>query len=82
MCDCRKQDCPVNGRCLIENVIYRASVKTANETKFCVSSTGLTFKNRYAKHKHSFRHEKHSNATTLSQYIWKLKDNNVYFKIQ
>ena len=23
-----------------------------------VGSTGLTFKNRYTKHKHSFRHEK------------------------
>ena len=44
MCDCRKQDCPVNGRCLIENVIYRANIKTANETKFYVSSTGLTLK--------------------------------------
>ena len=82
MCDCRKQDCPVNGSCLIENVIYRANVKTANETKFYVGSTGLTFKNRYTKHKHSFRHEKHINATTLSQYIWKLKTNNVDFKIQ
>ena len=58
MCDCRKEDCPVNGRCLTENVIYRASVETAKETKFYVGSTGLTFKNRYTKHKHSFRHEK------------------------
>ena len=44
MCDCRKQDCPVNGRCLMENVNYRASVTTANGTKFYVGSTGLTFK--------------------------------------
>ena len=71
MCDCRKEDCPVNGRCLTENVIYKASVETANDTKFYVGSTGLTFKNRYTKHKHSFRHEKNSNATTLSQYIWR-----------
>ena len=63
-------------------MIYKASVKTANETKFYVGSTGLTFKNRYTKHKHSFRHEKNSNATTLSQYIWKLKNNNVNFKIK
>ena len=77
MCDCRKQDFPVNGSCLMENVIYRASVTTANQTKFYVGSTGLTFKNRYTKHKRSFRH-----ATTLSQYIWKLKNNNVNFKIQ
>ena len=60
----------------------RASVTTANQTKFYVGSTGLTFKNRYTKHKYSSRHEKHSNATTLSQYIWKLKNNKVNFKVQ
>ena len=53
----------------------------ANETKFYVGSTGLTFKNRYTKHKHSFRHEKNSNATTLSQYIWKLKNNKLTSKL-
>ena len=80
MCDCRKQDCPVNGRCLMENVIYRARVTTKNETKFYVGSTGLTFKNRYTKH--SFWHEKHSNSTTLSQHSWELKNNNINIKIQ
>ena len=82
MCDCRKQECPVNGRCLMENVIYRVSVTTATKTNFYVGSTGLTFKNRYTKHKHSFRHEKYSNTTNLSQYIWKLKNNNVNFRVQ
>ena len=52
ICDCRKQDCPVNRNCLMENVIYRASVTTENQTKFYVGSTGLTYKNRYTKHKH------------------------------
>ena len=82
MCDCRKQDCPVNGSCLMENVIYRASVTTENQTKFYVGSTRLTLKNRYTKNNHSFRHEKHSNATTFSQYIWKLKNNKVNVKIK
>ena len=45
MCDSRKEDWPVNGSCLMENVIYRASVTTENRTKFYVSFTGLTFKN-------------------------------------
>ena len=81
MCDCRKQDCPINGSCLMEIVIYRASVTTKNQTKFYVGSTGLSFKNWYTKHKCSHRHEKHSNMTTLSQYIWKLKNNKVNLKI-
>ena len=44
MCDCKKQDCPVDGSCLMENVIDRASVTTENQGKFCVGSTGLTLK--------------------------------------
>ena len=44
MCDYRKQDCPLNGRRLMENAIYRASVTTANQNKFYVGSTGLTFR--------------------------------------
>ena len=82
MCDCKKQECPVNGSCLMENIIYKATVITDNQTKFYVGSTGLSFKNRYTKHKYSFKHEKHKNTTTLSQYIWKLKNSEVNFKIQ
>ena len=81
MCDCRKQECPVDRKCLSENVIYKATVKTEKCTKTYIGSTGLTFKDRFTKHKYSFRHEKHSNSTTLSQFIWKLKNNNIDFKI-
>ena len=66
---------------LTQNLIYKATVKTENQTKFYIGSTGLTFKDRYTKHKYSFKHEKHGNATTLSQHIWKLKNNKVNFKI-
>ena len=69
--DCRKLDFPVNESFLMENIIYWASYTTEIQTKFYVCSTRLTLQNRYTKHKYSFRHEKHSNATTLSQYIWK-----------
>ena len=35
-----------------------------NHTKFNVGSTGLSFKDRYIKHRYSFKHEKSCNATT------------------
>jgi len=56
---------------LTESFVYKATVKSVNYTKFYVCITGLRFKDRYTKHKYSFKHEKH--ATTLSQYIWKLE---------
>ena len=43
---------------------------------------GLGLKIDLQKTNKSFRHEKHSNAATLSQYIWKLNNNKVNFKIQ
>ena len=81
MCDCKKQEWPVNGNCLMENIIYKATFITENQIKFYVGSTGLSFKNRYTKHKSSFKHEKHKSTTTLSQYILKLKNNKVNLKI-
>ena len=65
----------------MEIFVYIATVTTENQTKFYAGSTGLKFKNRYTKHKYSFKLEKHSNATILSQYIWKLKNIKVNFKI-
>ena len=65
----------------MENIIYKGTFITENQTKFYVGSTGLSFKNRYTKHKFSLEHEKHRNATTLSHYIGKQKNNKVNFKI-
>ena len=36
-----------NGKCLLTNVIYRATVITSERSKQCLSSSGLTFKSRY-----------------------------------
>ena len=84
MCNCRvKNECPVSNRCLTENTVYKATVFniTKNETNFYIGSTGLTFKNRYTKHKHSFNWIAKRNATALSDHIWKLKENNNKYKI-
>ena len=62
-----------------ENFIYKVTVKTENHTKFYVGSTGVSFKD--TQQTYSFRHEKHCNATTLSQYVWKLKNNKISYKI-
>ena len=66
MCDCKEQECRVNNKFLTKSLIYIAKVKSKNDTKSYVSSTGLSFKNPYTKHKYSFKHEKYDNTTTLS----------------
>ncbi len=83
-CNCRKpQDCPVNGRCLNESVIYQATVKTDNgePEQTYVGLTANSFKTRYANHKASFKNEKKKSNTELSKYIWKLKENNIEYRI-
>ena len=86
-CNCRvPADCPVPGRCQTDNVIYRATV-TANNCRpeTYVGLTADPFKDRHANHKQDFKNITRKNATTLSGYIWKLKDEgkvpNVYFEI-
>ena len=76
-CNCsKKEQCPLNGKCLTENVVYKATVSSSSGTKEYLGSTGQTFKKRYYGHKNSFNHRKERLATKLSAHIWDLKDNN------
>ena len=79
-CNCRNK-CMVDGNCLLTNFIYRATVKTSEKSKQYVGSSGLSFKSRYTRHKCSFNNSKYKLKTTLSKYIWDLKEKNEDFSI-
>ena len=67
--------CPLNGNCLTSGVIYRAEVVSDNYG--AETYTGLTkntFKKRFYKHRESFNKRSPETSTTLSSYIWQLKD--------
>ena len=75
-CNCRnKQDCPMDGNCLTESVVYQAVVKNnrSDNTKTYIGLTDGTFKQRFYGHTSSFRHEKQEKSTGLSKYIWQRK---------
>ena len=81
LCNCRiKNKCPLNNKCLVENVIYKATISSAKETKNYLGSTGGTFKKRWYNHISDLKTYK-ENGTELSKYVWKLKSNNIQFKI-
>ena len=64
-------------------MIYKATVnqtQTNGEENY-VGLTGDTFKLRFGNHKKSFKHETFSTESTLSSYIWKLKSENIEYKI-
>jgi predicted GIY-YIG superfamily endonuclease len=79
-CNClRKNQCPLNGNCLISNSIYEATVtsdKPDYQDKVYIGLAETTFKKRYSNHKKSFNAEKYSNETELSKEVWELKNSN------
>ena len=70
---------PFDGQCLTKGLIYQSTVKrldNKNEETY-IGLTDNTFKTRYNGHTCSFRNDNKRHATTLSQYIWKLKDDKI-----
>ena len=82
-CNCRKSDtCPLAGACLTDNLIYKAEVEADNiDPKVYIGLTEHSFKSRYNGHTSTFRHRKLANSTTLSKYIWDLKDSGTNYRI-
>ena len=71
-CNSRQKDtCPLAGNCLNKELIYHCNLKEKN-----TSDNGLienTFKDRYYKHRNSFKCESKTNSTELSKHFWKMK---------
>ena len=85
-CNCRnKQACPLEGKCLTTNLVYKAEVRLENSTKepkLYIGSTCNSFKQRYYGHKASFDKPNLENSTQLSKYIWKLKRKKQDYQIK
>ena len=71
--NCRnKTECPLDGKCLQQNVVYQATITTDTATESYVG-LATNFKERYRNHQTSFRHTIRRNETELSKHIWTLK---------
>ena len=84
-CNCRKPDqCPLEGKCLTAGLVYKATVTITDSgtTKHYIGSTEGPFKQRYANHLTSTRHERYENSTELSKYVWKLKRSGANFEVR
>ena len=79
-CNCRnKENCPLPGECNQMNVVYQAEIHGDNKIMKYFGSTE-NFKIRYSAHKSTIKNRP-ANHTTLSSYIWKLKDKDIPFEV-
>ena len=79
LCNCRNRTlCPLQGNCLQKGVVYQATVTQTNTMRedIYIGITENEFKTRYNQHTSSFRLSHKSSSTSLSEHIWKLKENN------
>ena len=85
LCNCQKEECPLDGNCLLRNIVYKATVTPSdNQTdeETYIGMTGDTFKNRYGNHKKSFNHRDYAAETALSKHIWYLKDRDIDYNVR
>ena len=79
-CNCIKFECPLNGNCLVESIVYRADITAKDKPpKVYFGLSEPDFKGRFRDHKSSITNDTRSNRqkTTLSKYIWSLRDEGI-----
>jgi hypothetical protein len=85
-CSCpakEKVNCPLDNECLTSEIVYQADVSsTDGALKHYIGLTEPTFKERFYTHRKTFKNRAYEHDTTLSTYIWKLKDQNINYTIK
>ena len=72
-CNCKKkQECPLDGKCREESIVYKAVVSSGGVDKKYYGICEGDFKLRYNNHTKSFRDVDYKSSTELSKYIWSL----------
>ena len=74
-CNCRRKDeCPLDGNCLVKEIVYSADIETTQKVMTYYGLTERTFKERYNQHQSDFRHAKHrfnTNSASMSTH-WRM----------
>ena len=83
-CNCRKKStCPLNGACLTESLVYKATVLAENHE--LQTYTGIiehSFKTQFRNYKMSFENPNYISSTSLSKYMWGLKEEETSYEIK
>ena len=75
LCNCRvKGEYPMVGKCQTMDAIYYCRVPSPEPRKIDFGLAEGKWKQRYYNHNKSFNHKRYSHETTLSSYVWYLKE--------
>ena len=84
-CNCQNgvDTCPVEGKCLTDCVVYKATVTEtgSGNAETYTGATCQTFKKRWDSHRFDVRHIEKRNSSRLSGHIWDIKDQNLNYEI-
>ena len=81
-CPKTKPNCPLDGQCLIESVVYKASVTPESSAPKQYIGLTTSFKERLGNHNQSFKNKSLSHSTELSKYLWALKERNEKYTLK
>ena len=73
-CNCRQNPCPLQGRCNVKDIVYKAQITGIPNTESYIGCTSRKFIERYHVHKGSMLHRNSNNHTVLSKRVWELRD--------
>ena len=81
-CNCHKKaECPLRGKCQVENVVYKATVSSERGEESYIGLASGMFKKRYYNHTKAFENIEYITDTELSKYVWGLKKKEIKFTI-
>ena len=81
-CNCRKKkDCPLRGKCLSTQIVYKATVTTEDGSKQYIGLASGTFKERFNNHTQSFKNNRYEKETELAKCVWDLKRRNKEYSV-
>ena len=70
-----RNDCPLDSNCQTSDIIYKwIASTTVNPDKIYLETAEGNLKKRYYNHKTSSKNREKANDTTLSKYVWEIKD--------
>ena len=73
---------PLGQKCLTPNIVYKCNVISPASNKAYIGICSTPFKTRFNNHKHTFNNILRRKSTTLSDFVWSLKESSTQYQLK